>query len=57
MLLEFRSVVDAVEFAVAVQTVMDQRNEGVPADRRMLFRIGKVGVTARDTPPTEGRLR
>jgi TolB-like protein len=33
-------VVDAVECAVAVQTVMAQRNEAVPVDRRMLFRIG-----------------
>jgi adenylate cyclase len=40
VLLEFPSVVDAVECAVAVQTVMAERNEGVPADRRMLFRIG-----------------
>ena len=40
VLLEFPSVVDAVEYAVAVQAVMDQRNEGVPVDRRMLFRIG-----------------
>src|SRR5262249_9717470 len=40
VLLEFPSVVDAVECAVAVQAVMDQRNEGVPRDRRMLFRIG-----------------
>lgn len=40
VLLEFPSVVDAVECAVAVQAVMGQRNEGVPADRRMLFRIG-----------------
>jgi TolB-like protein/tetratricopeptide (TPR) repeat protein len=40
VLLEFPSVVDAVECAVAVQEVMAQRNEGVPADRRMLFRIG-----------------
>lgn len=40
VLLEFPSVVDAVECAVAVQAVMDKRNEGVPADRRMLFRIG-----------------
>jgi class 3 adenylate cyclase len=39
-LLEFPSVVDAVECAVAVQAVMDQRNEGVPVDRQMLFRIG-----------------
>src|SRR5258706_9621294 len=39
VLLEFPSVVDAVECAVAVQAVMDQRNEGVRVDRRMLFRI------------------
>ena len=39
-LLEFPSVVDAVECAVAVQEVMARRNEGVPVDRRMLFRIG-----------------
>jgi TolB-like protein/Tfp pilus assembly protein PilF len=39
-LLEFQSVVDAVECAVAVQTVMAERNSGVPPDRRMLFRIG-----------------
>jgi TolB-like protein/class 3 adenylate cyclase/Flp pilus assembly protein TadD len=40
VLLELPSVVDAVEWAVAVQAVMDQRNEGVPLDRQMLFRIG-----------------
>jgi TolB-like protein/class 3 adenylate cyclase/Tfp pilus assembly protein PilF len=40
VLLEFPSVVDAVECAVAVQAVMDERNEGIPQDRRMLLRIG-----------------
>src|SRR5947209_12507994 len=40
VLLEFPSVVDAVECAVAVQAVMAQRNEGIPQDRRMLFRLG-----------------
>src|SRR5436305_13604765 len=40
VLLEFPSVVDAVECAVAVQAVMAERNEGVPQDRRMLYRIG-----------------
>src|SRR5262244_315983 len=40
VLLEFPSVVDAVECAVAVQAVMAERNDAVPADRRMLFRIG-----------------
>jgi TolB-like protein/Flp pilus assembly protein TadD len=40
VLLEFPSVVDAVEYAVAVQAVMAERNDGVPQDRRMLLRIG-----------------
>jgi adenylate cyclase len=40
VLLEFPSVVDAVECAVAVQAVIAERNQGVPEDRRMLFRIG-----------------
>jgi class 3 adenylate cyclase len=40
VLLEFPSVVDAVECAVAVQAVMAERNQGITEDRRMLFRIG-----------------
>jgi TolB-like protein/Flp pilus assembly protein TadD len=40
VLLEFPSVVDAVECAVAVQEVIARRNEDIPQDRRMLFRIG-----------------
>jgi len=40
VLLEFASVVDAVECAVSIQAVMAERNEGVPVDRRLLFRIG-----------------
>src|SRR5215469_11836315 len=40
MLLEFPSVVDAVECAVAMQAVMAERNNGVPEQRRMLLRIG-----------------
>jgi class 3 adenylate cyclase len=40
VLIEFPSVVDAVECAVAVQAVMAERNEDIPHDRRMLFRIG-----------------
>src|SRR6516165_10378775 len=40
ILIEFHSVVDAVECALAIQAVMAERNEGVPPDRRMLFRIG-----------------
>jgi class 3 adenylate cyclase len=33
-------VVDAVECAVAVQAAMAERNQSVPEDQRMLFRIG-----------------
>jgi TolB-like protein/class 3 adenylate cyclase/Tfp pilus assembly protein PilF len=40
LLIEFSSIVNAVECAVAVQMVMAKRNEGVLQDRRMLFRIG-----------------
>src|SRR3954447_6493145 len=40
LLLEFPSVVDAVECAVTMQGVMAERNIAVPADQRMLFRIG-----------------
>src|SRR5262249_23010661 len=40
VLLEFPSVVDAVECAVAMQAVMAERNQGVSEDQRMLYRIG-----------------
>jgi TolB-like protein/class 3 adenylate cyclase len=40
LLLEFSSVVDAVECAVAVQAMMAERNDVVPQDRRMQYRIG-----------------
>jgi TolB-like protein len=40
ILIEFPSVVDAVECAVAVQAAMLERNAEVAPDRRMLFRIG-----------------
>jgi class 3 adenylate cyclase len=33
-------ICDAVECVVAVQAVMAERNEGVPHDPRMLFRVG-----------------
>ncbi|MGB7974131.1 MAG: adenylate/guanylate cyclase domain-containing protein [Roseiarcus sp.] len=39
-IIEFRSVVDAVRCAIEVQTGMVERNAGVPADRRILFRVG-----------------
>jgi adenylate cyclase len=40
VLLEFPSVVDAVECAVAVQAAMAERNDAVPQELRMLYRIG-----------------
>ncbi|RWA79312.1 adenylate/guanylate cyclase domain-containing protein [Mesorhizobium sp.] len=40
VLVEFRSVVDAVRCAVEVQNGMVERNAGVPQDRRIEFRIG-----------------
>jgi adenylate cyclase len=40
LLIEFRSVVDAVRCAVEVQTAMVDRNAGVPPERRIEFRIG-----------------
>src|SRR4051794_18872106 len=39
-LVEFRSVVDAVRCAIEIQNAMVERNAGVPADRRIEFRIG-----------------
>jgi adenylate cyclase len=39
-LVEFRSVVDAVRCAIEVQNAMVERNAGLPADRRIEFRIG-----------------
>jgi len=40
VLLEFPSIVAAVECAVGVQKAMAGRNKRVPEDRRMLFRFG-----------------
>jgi len=37
---EFRSVVDAVNCAIEVQKAMVERNAGVPEDRRIEFRVG-----------------
>src|ERR1700731_2242219 len=39
-LIEFRSVVDAVRCAIAVQNAMVERNAGLPPERRIEFRIG-----------------
>jgi adenylate cyclase len=39
-LVEFVSVIDAVECAVKVQRAMRARNEALPSDQRIAFRIG-----------------
>src|SRR6202158_287643 len=40
ILIEFRSVVDAVRCAIEIQNAMVERNAGVAEDRRILFRVG-----------------
>src|ERR1700676_144089 len=39
-LVEFRSVVEAVRCAITIQNAMIERNDGMPADQRIDFRIG-----------------
>src|ERR1700756_1128075 len=39
-IVEFRSVVDAVRCAIEVQNGMVERNAGLPAERRIEFRVG-----------------
>jgi len=40
ILAEFASVVDAVQCAVEIQNILKAKNEDLPANRRMIFRIG-----------------
>ena len=40
LIVEFRSVVDAVRCAIEVQSAMSERNVGLPPERRIEFRIG-----------------
>src|SRR5579864_2962435 len=40
ILIEFRSVVDAVRCAIEVQNGMVERNVGLPPERRIEFRVG-----------------
>ena len=40
VIVEFRSVVDAVRCAIEIQHAMAERNAGVTEDRRIVFRIG-----------------
>jgi hypothetical protein len=45
ILIEFRSVVDAVRCAMELQNGMVERNAGLPPDRRIEFRVGTWCVT------------
>ena len=40
LIIEFRSVVDAVRCAIEVQSAMSERNAGVASDKRIELRIG-----------------
>src|SRR5271165_5566491 len=40
ILVEFRSVVDAVRCAIEVQNGLIERNAGLPSERRIEFRVG-----------------
>jgi class 3 adenylate cyclase/TolB-like protein len=52
---QFPSAVRAVECAVAIQKIMAERNVDVPADRRMLLRIGvNLGDIIHDADKTYG---
>jgi len=55
VLMEFGSVVDAVAFAVEVQVAMQERNASVPADRRIIYRIGiNIGDVIVDSDDIHG---
>jgi class 3 adenylate cyclase len=54
VLIEFRSVVDAVRCAIEVQNGMAERNAGLPPDRRIEFRIDVIlGKALSVLPETE----
>ena len=53
LLAEFVSVVDAVQCAVAVQKEISSRNNELPENRRMQFRIG---INLGDVIQEEGRI-
>ncbi len=53
LLAEFVSVVDAVQCAVAIQKEINARNDELPEDRRMKFRIG---INLGDVIEEEGRI-
>src|SRR5487761_89081 len=54
-LLEFPSIVGAVESAIAMQSLMAERNNHLPADRVMQFRLGvHMGDVMADEDVTTG---
>ena len=53
LLAEFASVVDAVQCSVAVQKEIKSRNDELPENRRMQFRIG---INLGDVIQEEGRI-
>jgi class 3 adenylate cyclase len=52
LLVEFRSVVDAVRYAVDVQRRIVERNADVPEDKRIAFRIVSISATSSSTRAT-----
>ena len=49
MMAEFESAVDAVECAVVVQRILKEKNESLPHNKRLLFRIGvNIGDVIQD---------
>ena len=53
LLAEFASVVDAVQCAVEIQLDLAERNDKLPKERKMVFRIG---VNLGDVVEEEGRI-
>lgn len=53
LLVEFASVVNAVQCAIEVQVGLAERNAGLPEDKRMVFRIG---VNLGDVIPEDGTI-
>jgi class 3 adenylate cyclase len=47
VLIEFRSVVDAVRCAIEVQNGMAERNAGLPPERRIELRAASAGICFR----------
>ena len=57
ILVEFRSVVDAVRCAIEVQNGMVERNAGLQPERRIEFRVGiHLGDVVEESDPTSLRL-